>query len=209
MRELGGAGAKTAKSCAAECYRHRNPSLGGGKSPSYVVRANQLLLRLNLAYEIGRLATESRYADFKFTGALYYRKGRPLRRQDRLLVERVRRGSPFEVLLVIGTVVGAGGGIFALAKALEKLVLLPAKRAEALAQARKVAAEADAAELTVAMKREERLDKHRARQEQFGRQLERREAGKFLNAVVERLSEDGVIIDEIKIKLRRSRRDRE
>jgi hypothetical protein len=48
----------------------------------------------NLLYEIARLATDERYSDVRFTHYLFYRKGRPLRSEDRMRLEFLSHQSP-------------------------------------------------------------------------------------------------------------------
>lgn len=47
------------------------------------------LYDLNLVYEIGRLATDPRYEDYQFSPYTLFRDGRPLRYNERLIVQKL------------------------------------------------------------------------------------------------------------------------
>jgi hypothetical protein len=86
---------------------------------------SSFLFDFNLAYEIARLATDSKYKDFVFSRYALFRNGRPLKEPDRLHVVRLEFGSPFGLIAIVKLVGGAASSIVAVIKLMEKLTGKP------------------------------------------------------------------------------------
>src|SRR5437867_4630893 len=80
------------------------------------------LYDFSLAFKIARLATDHRYDNFQFSDYVLFRNSRPLRQDDQLRLEVLRRESPIELVALVGAVAGAVGSLWVLVQIAEKLV---------------------------------------------------------------------------------------
>jgi len=150
------------------------------------------LYDFNLLYEITRLAVDSKYEDFHFSPAAYYRQGRPLRTADRLQVRRVIYGSPLEVVAVVGAV---GGSAVAVATAVWLIVQAVEKIANFHLNRKKLRAE------LAKLEREEHQSEATPNTERVKQLLERREALEMYENVIRRLSDADIRVIEISVRI--------
>lgn len=117
------------------------------------------LYDFNILYELGVLLSDSSYAGLTFSPISFWgRNGRRIRPEHRLRVKELRQESPLELAIVIPAgIAAAGGGLWAFWQLIERVLdrrlnraILEAKLTETLAGARKMQAEADAAEVIAA-----------------------------------------------------------
>src|SRR4051794_364501 len=81
---------------------------------------SNFLYDFNVAYELARLATDPRHRDFIFTPYAFFRNGRPLRREARLEIVRLREESPLDLLVQVAAVNGALTAVWLLVQIIEK-----------------------------------------------------------------------------------------
>jgi hypothetical protein len=83
------------------------------------------LYDLSTLYELVRLGTDPQYADYYFSQYSLYRRNRPLREQDRLVVDEIRYASPPEILTTLAalgvTLTSAGGAVWVWLQILDRL----------------------------------------------------------------------------------------
>jgi hypothetical protein len=106
------------------------------------------LYDFNVLYEIARLATDSNYADFRFSHFVFYRKGRPLEMRDRLHIQSISLGSPLVIVAVIAAVPSAVGAIWGLVQIADKVTNAGLNRRKLKAEVEKLERENLQAETT-------------------------------------------------------------
>lgn len=67
--------------------------------------ATGLLFDVELSHDLGVMLIDPQYRTYRFTQFFWYRNGRPLKREDRLRLKRLRHNSPLE-LEVAGSLTG-------------------------------------------------------------------------------------------------------
>ncbi len=172
---------------------------GHGIAPTLFDVTN-FLYDLNVGYEIARLAVDNRYEEFRFSHNLFFRRGRPLANADRLRTVRLSLESPFEMVVAVTAVGAATAVVWGIVRLVEKAVTLPATIRKARADAEKAEAEAREARERVGQ------DLGSAGETAFHRRLLYREAEPFFRATQQRLSENGIVVEEVTIRLVRRRR---
>lgn len=80
-----------------------------------------LIYDFNLVYEISRLATDPRYQDYKFSRFVWNRNRRPLKDQDRLLLQSMKLESPLVFTLVVPKIPAAIASIWGLVQITERI----------------------------------------------------------------------------------------
>jgi hypothetical protein len=178
------------------------------------------LFDLNIGYEIVRLATDPKYDEFKFSHHVYYRKGRPLRRADRIQVVSFRVESPLDITIAIPNSAYGYLGVVGIIFLVGQITTITAKvlrayfdASKARSDARAATAKADMAELELRKAREERVRKveplvgiDQRTEELLMTELERRHAAKFFEGIEKRIQETPIMIEDIKVRIRRRRR---
>lgn len=96
------------------------------------------LFDFNVAYEIGRLATDPNHESFRFSPYVFFRKGRPLRVDERLRLKTLNHGSPTKLVARLTATSLAIGSIWAIVQIYCKVVDHPVEHRRLIAEARKV-----------------------------------------------------------------------
>lgn len=79
------------------------------EGPLLLQDATALLFDIELSHDLGVLLIEPQYGAYRFSQFFWYRNGRPIKKDDRLRLKRLRHNSPLELELV-----GSLTGILAL-----------------------------------------------------------------------------------------------
>jgi hypothetical protein len=165
---------------------------GNEQSLPSLLDVSSFLYDFNLLYEIGRLATDPRYFDFRFSSNLFYRRGRPLDERDRLYVQSLSHGSPIEMVLVVTAVGTVLGGIWAIVQIAEKVANAPLNRRKLMAEVEKLERENREAKSSP--------DLSPRNEEDFAQMLRIREAEHFYKNVSGRLEQSSIRIKEVEIE---------
>ena len=82
---------------------------------------SSLLYDINLLYDAIVLSLFPKYEDYKFSEYFWYRRGRPIEQNHRLMLKRIRSDSPIELVTVITAAAASVGVLWALLQAIEKI----------------------------------------------------------------------------------------
>ena len=82
---------------------------------------SSFLYDFNLGYELARLATDPQYEGFGFSHFALYRKGRPLKSEDRLRVVKLSHQSPIELSTIISGATMGVAAIWGVVQIVEKV----------------------------------------------------------------------------------------
>jgi hypothetical protein len=95
--------------------------LGQESEQPTLLDVSSFLYDFNLGYELARLATDPRYESFQFSHYALYRKGRPLKDDDRLRVISLSHQSPIDLNTILYGAPLAIGAIWGVVQIVEKI----------------------------------------------------------------------------------------
>lgn len=168
--------------------------LGKEDEAPTLLDVTSFLYDFNLLYEISRLAVDPEYERIQMSRFAYFRKGRPLRDDDRLRVNRLRHESPIELVTGVAAVGGAIGAVWAVVQIVEKLANFKLNREKLKLEVEKARREQEkqAARPIVIIEEEE-----------VNLRIQKREAAYLLENVERRLCNSTIKIETIEVHIRR------
>jgi len=88
-----------------------------------LTEVSDFIYDLNLLYEYSRLLADPAYDFFEFRKGPYVfnRTARPIRREDKLLLESLSKKSPLELIVLVAGVPGAAGALWVMVQIFEKV----------------------------------------------------------------------------------------
>jgi hypothetical protein len=159
------------------------------------------LYDFNVAYEIARLATDPEHQSFRFSHFVFYRNGRPLRKNERLRLAKLEHGSPTKLVGRLTATSLAVGALWGIVQIYCKIEDHPLEHRKLAAEARKVELEV----LELETKNRSYDPAYRphviSNEKEFQDLLLDRGASGYFDQAVKRLEKSPVRIEEIEIRL--------
>src|SRR4051812_47708363 len=90
------------------------------KAPS-LLAVSSFLFDFNFAYEVSRIVSDPNYEGFHFSPFIYFRNRRPLKPEDRLVVDHLSHHSPLELVTILAAVPSAVASCWGIIQVVERL----------------------------------------------------------------------------------------
>jgi hypothetical protein len=173
--------------------------LGKETAAPTLLEVTAFLYDFNLAYEIGRLATDPIYDDVNLSRFSFFRHGRPLAEEDRLQVGKLRQESPLELVAAVTAFGGIVGSVWVVVQIVEKIANFRLNREKLELEIQKLRSERhDAQRPTVIVEEQVAFDI-----------LKKRSALPILDRVERRLSVSTIKIEHFEICVTEKSRPRD
>lgn len=157
-------------------FKEDGEYLIGNEAKVTIETLSSFLYDLNLLYDCLALALIEQYSDYNFSQFFYYRKGRPLKKEHKLYLNKIDHNSPLRLEVIIPLAASAVGIPWLILQSAQKIRNWKLER-------RKLEIEVQKAELDLIEKKEklvnERLD--------IEEKLLRRDALKTYNNILKRI----------------------
>lgn len=137
---------------------------------------SNLMYDFELAHDLSVLVADPEYKAFRFSRFFYYRKGRPLKPEDRVRAARIRQASP----LLLDLVIPCLGGLWILLQIIEKVQTWELSREKLRLELRRLQWEEE----------QRRADVLQIYQQQIDELLAERDAQDIADRVIQRLNEN-------------------
>ena len=154
---------------------------------------SSVLYDVNLLHDVVVLSLLPEYKKYKFSQYFWYRRGRPLHENHRLLLKRIRSESPIELVTVIAAAAASVGILWALLQSIEKIANWELNRQKLELEVENLICEKQkrTEELKKAF-----LDREKAMVE-IERVLAERESHMILDRILKRIDESNLIATDV------------
>jgi hypothetical protein len=162
----------------------------GDEAKVTIETLSSFLYDLNLLYDCLALALIDQYSDYNFSQFFYYRKGRPLKKEHKLYLNRINHNSPLGLEVIIPLAASSAGIPWLILQSAQKIRNWKLER-------RKLEIEVQKAELDLNEKKAKLVN------EQLGieEKLLRREAFQAYNNVLKRIENHPFFAVDVEIEM--------
>jgi len=87
----------------------------------FLLDVSSLFYDFELLHDFFLLLYAENYSNYKFNRFFWLRKGRPIRKEHKIRVLKIKKDSPLTIEIIVGLIVGISGAFWAIVQAIEKI----------------------------------------------------------------------------------------